>query len=239
MPTAQVNRRRRHLSAARAAVMDVLIGQPQPCTVAALSAMTGQHPNTIREHLDGLTEAGLVTRTRAAAQGRGRPAWLFSAAREAGSGSGSREYAALAAALASHIARTSRKPRVDAIEAGRAWGRELVKESRAGEGHPTGEAAVSPSATAMRRQVVTLVDGLGFAPSADARVSVIKLHRCPLLEAAHQQPEVVCGVHLGLVRGALDEMGAESERTESIALTPFSEPGACRLDMLPRLVPAQ
>ncbi|MDQ1536434.1 MAG: hypothetical protein QOE58_827, partial [Actinomycetota bacterium] len=109
--------------------MDVLIGQPQPCTVAALSAMTGQHPNTIREHLDGLTEAGLVTRTRAAAQGRGRPAWLFSAAREAGSGSGSREYAALAAALASHIARTSRKPRVDAIEAGRAWGRELVKES--------------------------------------------------------------------------------------------------------------
>jgi predicted ArsR family transcriptional regulator len=82
--------------------------------------------------------------------------------------------------------------------------------------------------------VVSLLEGLGFAPSTDARVSVVKLHRCPLLEAAHRNPEVVCSVHLGLVRGALDELGADSARTEGIALQPFSEPGACRLDMLPR-----
>jgi hypothetical protein len=42
---------------------------------------------------------------------------------------------------------------------------------------------------------------------------------------------VVCGVHLGIVRGALEEYGADSDRTD---LQPFAEPGACRLDLLTR-----
>jgi len=91
----------------------------------------------------------------------------------------------------------------------------------------------------LRREVVALLDRLGFAPSPDARVSVVKLRRCPLLEAAHKNPEVVCGVHLGVVRGALDELGADPEQTELTALEPFSEPGACRLDLLPRRATAR
>jgi predicted ArsR family transcriptional regulator len=82
--------------------------------------------------------------------------------------------------------------------------------------------------------VVGLLEQLGFAPLADARVGVVKLRRCPLLEAAQQYPDVVCGVHLGVVRGALEELGADPGRTEQTALQPFSEPGACRLDLLPR-----
>jgi predicted ArsR family transcriptional regulator len=54
----------------------------------------------------------------------------------------------------------------------------------------------------------------------------VRLTRCPLLEAAHRTPEVVCGVHVGIVRGALVERGASPAGT---ALTPFAEPGACRL----------
>jgi len=84
-----------------------------------------------------------------------------------------------------------------------------------------------------------MLDGLGFAPSADARVGVVKLHRCPLLEAAHRNPQVVCAVHLGMARGALDELGADPERTEETALQPFSEPGACRLDLLVRSTTAR
>jgi predicted ArsR family transcriptional regulator len=95
------------------------------------------------------------------------------------------------------------------------------------------------SAVAKRRQVVALIDGLGFAPTADARVGVVKLHRCPLLEAAHRNPEVVCSVHLGMVRGALDELGADPEQTEQTALQPFSEPGSCRLDLVPRSTSAR
>ena len=233
LPTAQMNRRLSHLSVAQATILDALIDQPEPCTVAALSAQIGQHPNTIREHLDRLSTGGLVIRTQSVAQGRGRPAWLYSAVRAVGSDRGAREYAALASVLAAQVGRISAQPGADAIEAGRMWGRELVRGSQLRQGQISGS-ALSLSAVATRRTVVTLLDELGFAPCADARVSVVRLRRCPLLEAAHRNPEVVCSVHLGLVRGALDELGADSGRTEAIALYPFSEPGACRMDMFPR-----
>src|SRR5665647_911864 len=114
--TPRVTRRLAHLSTARARILDVLIDQPEPCTVAALSELIRQHPNTIREHLDTLLYDRLVVRTRADVLGRpGRPAWLYSAAPDAGSEPGSREYAALASALAAQISRTSRHPHADAL----------------------------------------------------------------------------------------------------------------------------
>jgi len=242
LPTARVRHRRAHLSTARLGILEVLIDQPQPCTVGALSTLTRQHPNTIREHLDGLVADRLATRTRAAAHGRGRPAWLYSATPDSGSDQGASDYAGLASALAAQIVRSSRQPRNDAIEAGRAWGRDLVRRSPfgvdVGKG-PVPGAARAPSAVAARREVVALLEELGFAPSPDARAAVVKLRRCPLLEAAHQYPEVVCGVHLGIVRGALDELGSDPDRTERTALQSFSEPGACRLDLLPRSVTAR
>jgi len=238
LPTAQVSRRRSHLSTARAGILDVLIDQPEPCTVAALSALIGQHPNTIREHLDKLVTGNLVVRAKSVAQRRGRPSWLYSAVREVGYDQGSREYASLASALAAHIGRTSPHPSADAIEAGRMWGQSLARETQAGEGQDSGP-TVPASAVAVRRKVVTLIDGLGFAPTADARVGVVKLHRCPLLEAAHRNPQVVCAVHLGMVRGAMDELGADPERTEESTLQPFSEPGSCRLDLVPRTTTAR
>ena len=228
LPTARAGRRRARLSSARARLLDVLIDQPEPCTVSALAASTHQHPNTIREHLDGLVNDQLAVRTRHPAQGRGRPAWLYSAVPGVGSEPGAREYAGLASALAAQIARTSRHPSADSIEAGRMWGRDLIRRSA------TTAVSGAPSAISARREVVTLLEELGFAPSPDARVGVVKLRRCPLLEAAHLYPEVVCGVHLGVVRGALDELGTDHDRTEHTALQPFSEPGACRLDLLPR-----
>lgn len=238
LPTARVRHLRARISVARAGILDVLIDQPEPCTVGALSALTRQHPNTIREHLDGLIASRLATRTRAPAHGRGRPAWLYSATPDLESDQGANDYAGLASALAAQIIRTSQQPGADAIEAGRGWGRDLVRRSHVGagegEGHPAPNEARAPSAVAARREVVALLDELGFAPSPDARAAVIKLRRCPLLEAAHEFPEVVCGVHLGIVRGALDELGNDPDRTERTALQPFSEPGACRLDLLPR-----
>ena len=232
-----MSHRRTRISAARAGILEVLVNQPEPCTVGALSALTRQHPNTIREHLDGLLAERLAARTRAPAQGRGRPAWLYSATPDVGSDQGKNDYAGLASALAAQIIRTSRQPGADAIEAGRGWGRDLVRRSHlvpgVGDG-PAPDEVRAPSAVAARREVVALLEELGFAPSPDARAAVIKLCRCPLLEAAHEFPEVVCGVHLGIVRGALDELGNDPDRTERTALQPFSEPGACRLDLLPR-----
>lgn len=237
-PTPQVSRRRSSLSAARAGILDVLVDQPEPCTVAALSSLIGQHPNTIREQLDSLSDSGLVVRSRSAAHLRGRPAWLYSASPQVGASEGASEYAALASALAAQLERSSTRPVAEAIAAGRMWGQELARESRRHDGEAVGAPEPS-SAVAIRRKVVTILDGLGFAPTADARVGVVKLRRCPLLEAAHRNPQVVCAVHLGMARGALDELGADPESTEETALQPFSEPGACRLDLLARTATAR
>jgi len=250
LPSGRVRHRRDHLSAARAGILDVLIGQPEPCTVGALSALTRQHPNTIREHMDGLVADGLALRSRALAQGRGRPPWLYSVTPDAGSDQEARDYAGLASALAAQIVRTSGQPRADAIEAGRLWGRDLVRRPAVVDADATDKESPVPNNAerpspvpntvrargdvARRREVVTLLEELGFAPKPDSRVGVIKLLRCPLLEAAHRYPDVVCGVHLGIVGGALDELGSDPDRTERTALQPFSEPGACRLDLLPR-----
>jgi predicted ArsR family transcriptional regulator len=186
-----------------------------------LSGSTGLHPNTLREHLEALVARGLALRERATPHGRGRPAWLYEAVEPEVTTAGS-EYAGLAATLAAHIHRTSSDPREDAVAAGRSWGHELARR----EGPPE-----KAGAAAARRKVVGLLDGVGFAPETDQRATTVRLTRCPLLETAKEYPDVVCGVHLGIAQGALDEYGADSTRTD---LQPFAEPGACRLDLLTR-----
>lgn len=203
-------------SRAAAALLATLEQQDTALTVAALSDATGQHPNTVREHLDALIDAGLAKRTRAEVSGRGRPAWLYAVVPAPENGSS--EYAGLATALAMQLARTSDDPPHDAAAAGHAWGERLADH-----------AGLRPrTPTAARRGVVGILDGLGFAPEADQRVTSVRLRRCPLLDAARQQPEVVCSVHLGIVRGALDRWGVEGGGTD---LVPFAEPGACLLHL--------
>jgi predicted ArsR family transcriptional regulator len=202
-------------SPARAEILSLLRAQPEPVTLARLVSLSGLHPNTIREHLDGLLEQGLARRGQAAPSGRGRPAWLFEAT--AGDPGAVTEYAGLATALASAISTTSASPREDAVSAGVAWGRELARNRGA---------VPQSTATAARREVVSLLDDLGFAPRADQRYASVRLTECPLLDAALQNPDVVCGVHLGLARGALAAYGAPTDGTE---LRPFAELGACRL----------
>lgn len=211
----------RPLSPSRASVLDTLREAPGPATLAQLTESTGLHANTLREHLEALVGRGLVRRFRATPSGRGRPAWLYEPSEPDIDAAGS-EYAGLAATLAAHISRTSTDPRADAVVAGQAWGRELARKA----GLPDESGPV-----AARRQVVALLDDVGFSPETDDRATTVRLTRCPLLETAREYPEVVCGVHLGIVRGALDEYGADSTRTD---LRPFAEPGACRLALLTR-----
>ena len=198
--------------------MERLREQPEPLTLASLVAVTGLHENTLREHLAALVGLGLVRRFRAEPSGRGRPAWLYELTDE---GPARSEYAGLAAALAGSIARTSDDPGRAAAAAGEEWGRDLARD----------RGAVPTSPGAAREQVLRLLDDLGFEPETTRdHPADVRLTRCPLLEAAHRHPEVVCGVHLGIVRGALEEYGADPAGS---TLEPFAEPGACRLVVPP------
>lgn len=233
------------LSGPRHAVLDAVARARGPVTVAGLAADLGLHPNTAREHLDALAEQGLLRRDRARAQGRGRPGWRYEAVSTAADPR-VREYAGLAAALAGHLHRTSASPTDDALEAGRAWGADLARGastpdggSAAGEAMPeradsaradgdraAGEVIDAATAATARRRVVHLLADLGFDPAADDAATTVALRSCPLLETARRYPDVVCSVHLGITRGALEAFGGDPGPTD---LRAFAEPGACRL----------
>jgi predicted ArsR family transcriptional regulator len=54
--------------------------------------------------------------------------------------------------------------------------------------------------------------------------------RCPFRDLAEAHGRVVCGVHRGLIRGALAELGAPSE----VELRPFVEPSRCLAEIRAR-----
>jgi predicted ArsR family transcriptional regulator len=219
-PAPSPGRPSRRLSASRGALLETLRAQVEPTTLGGLAQLSGLHANTVRDHLDALVEQGLARRFAAEPSGRGRPAWLYEAT--GADPHGSSEYAGLASALARTIHRRSTTPVEDALEAGRDWGHNMARDRRA---------VPQRSAVAARRKVVELFEDMGFAPQTDARATSTRLTRCPLLEAAHQYPDIVCGVHLGLAQGALEEYGADPDAAE---LRPFAEPGACLLHLTRR-----
>lgn len=202
------------LTAPRARVLEHLEAAPSGLTVEDVAEQLDLHPNTARKHLEGLVGRGLVESETVPSPGRGRPARLYRATARPEPDTRVREYAALAAVLAGHIARTSRDPHADALAAGESWGRALAAGAERG------------SAAHARRTVVDLLDGLRFDPDANAGATTVRLRRCPLLDTAKAHPDVVCPVHLGLVRGVLDETGGDVDSAE---LEPFAEPGACVL----------
>lgn len=209
----------RALSSSRATLLETLRSQRDAVSLSALVAATGLHRNTVREHMDALVDEGLVERQRAASEGRGRPAWLYRATFGPQATVGN-EYAGLATALAALVERTSDSPAEDAAAAGYEWGQRLAAEV----GSPSRR---TPAGA--RRQVIQIFERMGFEPQADRNGVEVRLTRCPLLQAAHESPTVVCSVHLGIVRGAMaayDHDGSASE------LQPFSEPGACHLHLV-------
>jgi len=83
-------------------------------------------------------------------------------------------------------------------------------------------------------RLVDVLDELGFAaerrtPDADGEQQVGHRH-CPFLELAENQPNVVCLLHLGLIRGILEAGGTPitAERLDA-----FVEPDLCLLYMTP------
>jgi predicted ArsR family transcriptional regulator len=204
------------LTRAQQAVLDALRDQPDLVGIEGLARHLGRHPNTLREHLATLVEAGLVERHQAPTEGRGRPRWLYAASGPAEVD----ENAELAAALAWRIAHREPDPQVAIRDVSRHWAGEIVTRF---------DLTRQRTPKAGRAQVVEVLDGLGYAPRPDARLDKVALTRCPLLQVATNVPEVVCQVHRGLVEELLDASGADRDR---VTLEPFAAPGCCALRLL-------
>src|SRR5690606_28270603 len=78
-------------------------------------------------------------------------------------------------------------------------------------------------------EVIELLAEWGYTPEAEqvegAAAVDVTLRDCPFLDLARAHPDVVCGVHRGLLRGALTAVGEPDAR---VSLQPFVGPDICR-----------
>jgi len=201
----------------RVRILEVLQEAEAPLGARELGARVGLHLNTVRSHLRVLAEAGLVSARREERTRPGRSRVLYEAAAEALDERALASYRLLAQILASYLAGSERDPSARAEEAGRAWGAHLVRK-------PPPFASISKEETI--DEVVHLHEQFGFSPELRRATSgqEIVVRRCPFQELATTYPAVICSVHLGLIRGALAQLGPG---VAADWLEPFAEPGAC------------
>lgn len=207
----------------RRRLLGSLRARGRECDVEELAATLGVHSNTVRGHLVALEDVGLVTSAPEPRDRPGRPRLLYRATDRAteveADGPG---YRFLAEVLARHVASASDDPAVVCVEVGTTWGRHLVQRPTPVEQLGAAEGV---------ERLVVMLDDLGFAPEVEPRDDGpphIALRRCPFLDVAREHQQVVCAIHLGLMRGALDELGVAVEAT---ALHPFVTPDRCVTDL--------
>jgi predicted ArsR family transcriptional regulator len=198
----------------RVHLVRILRDAPDPLDARALADHVGLHLTTVRAHLDVLVDAGLITSRSEHRTTPGRPRRLYSAVADASSGDAD-GYRLLADMLAGHIAATGDDATSDAVAAGRAWGAHLVDRPQPNTTTTSGAA---------RAALVGLMDRLGFRPELDDDGTTILLRRCPFVDVARRHPDVVCSLHLGIMRGAL---GALAAPVEAVDLQPFVQPSLC------------
>ena len=216
------------LGRSRADVLDMLRGAGGPLGVREVAQRMGLHPNTARFHLEALVEAGLAVRETEDRQTPGRPRIGY---RTVADGLAvRRRYRLLAEMLASLIAGTMPEPGKAAEEAGCEWGSYLTEQPPPYR-RPTAEEAVV--------KLTAIMDELGFAPRAEAGGGdqyLLCLHQCPFREVAKHHRDVICSLHLGLIRGALARMRAP---VTADRLEPFVEPSLCIARLMARHDPGE
>ena len=198
-------------------ILDTLRMRSSPMSIVEIAARIGVHPNTVRFHLRGLVGNGRVEQVEDTRGTPGRPALKFRAHRGMDP-AGPRNYRLLAGALADLLS-AGPDPGDKATQAGRAWGSRLAQA----DADDDDVAPITEDQATGR--LVALLDDLGFAPERDpSRAGHIGLRHCPFLDLVPEHAAVICPLHLGLMQGALDALGAEITVTR---LEPFVESDLC------------
>jgi predicted ArsR family transcriptional regulator len=199
-------------------VLAELRSSEEPMSILAISRRLGLHPNTVRYHLQSLSDSGQVEQVEPTRHAPGRPPLMFRAHRGMDP-SGPRNYQVLAEVLAADIG-AEPHPADRALAAGRAWGRGLTDAGP--------EEALDADSSIDR--LVAILDELGFAPErrTSSGESQIGLRHCPFLDLVEDQAQVICPVHLGLMQGVTSGTPVTVE-----SLEPFAEPDLCLAHLAP------
>lgn len=217
------------ISPVRRAIVDLLAdhrpdeddeGSPtRGLTAAQLASALELHVTTVRFHLDRLVAAGLVSSRSTRAFGVGRPRKVYDVA--PGSLDADREVTvnrALTELLAQAVGSN-----LTPAQAGEQWARDHVPLDESGPADTPGRWL-----TKVGRMIDVLRDWgytADLVTSEGGRACRIDLVRCPFLELARSNPAVVCGVHRGLIKGVMKQLG---EGDTQSSLEPFVEPELCQ-----------
>lgn len=220
-PAAGPTSEQRHVALAvpsRRRLLEVLRAAAGPLDVHQLAAAVGLHVTTVRFHLRVLERAALVRPAAPAAGGPGRPRKLYTAIPAAEAKEGHRQLAEVLAGLVAVDAEDG--PR-RAEAAGRRWADEQVPHAE----HLAWDGGI--------HRVAELFDRLGFAPrivDVAGHGRQLELDACPFRDVARAFPQVVCSVHLGLLRGALARLG-QGTVADTADMRPFVAPELCIADV--------
>lgn len=181
----------------------------RPLATADISDSLGLHPNTVRPHLERMREAGLLDVEVGGRGDIGRPQHRYSIAPSAPSLGLEPPTMPVLARMVLAMAARLRASADDAEAVGRDEGQQRAKPYR--DAPSTLEALVSD------------LDRLGFDPLVtdspdDLDAAVVAFANCPFADLAQQHPDLVCGLHRGLVAGFVAEMG-DAEVDEFCTLT--------------------
>ena len=227
-----------HSPVRRAVVEELAALRPTERNVGLTALELGRklslHSTTIRFHVDQLVAAGMLDFYFARSGGVGRPSKCYvlrerSLGESATGPSGPEPFTMLAGVLASALSADEADP-LTPEEAGIRW-----VARRAQQAPPR---LHDQSAQGKVGQVVELLSEWGYTPDTtvgDDGVVDMTLRGCPFLDLAHTHPDVVCGMHRGLLHGALEAVGEAGAR---VSLQPFVGPDTCRAQILLRGVDA-
>jgi predicted ArsR family transcriptional regulator len=215
-PDEQMLRRHRALADPSRARILAELADAGPLDARELADRVDLHVNTVRVHVNALADAGLVESETLPPQGRGRPRVAYRATAAAGD-EGGRRYRLLAEILTALVARFGPEASEQLEEIGEAWGHYLVDS-------PPPYAELSDEQAVDR--LLALLTEIGFQPSLEqqTRGRQIQMRPCPFLELAREHQDVICPIHLGMMRGALAELGAKTRATK---LEPFVRADLC------------
>jgi predicted ArsR family transcriptional regulator len=178
----------------RYAIYLELARSSRPLATAEIAQTLDLHPNTVRPHLERMREVGLLeveTETRGAV---GRPQHRYSLAADAPSlGLEPPTFPVLARMLL-RLAGAAGLEANDAVEAGAEQGE---VDARASHG------------ASCLDGLVARLDALGFDPAVVPEESgaTVAFAHCPFRELAQAEPDLVCGLHRGMVEGFVQAKG--------------------------------
>lgn len=174
-----------------------LVASVLPLATAEIAEALGLHPNTVRPHLERMREVGLLEVTVDARGGVGRPQHRYAPAPDAPSLGLEPAPLPMLARLVLRLAERAGLGVEDAVAVGASQGRV--------------DAEAYDAAPSALEALVTELDRLGFDPGVGEGVdhdeAVIEFGHCPFRDVAERHPELVCGLHRGLVEGFVEAMG--------------------------------